>query len=210
MPVRRWLAQTYWRYSSFRLTGHPIPRDTSAILIGAPHTSNWDFLLALAVVWRHEIGAKVLVKHTFFVGPLGVALRAVGGVPVDRANPGELIADLVTQAREGAQFALVLAPEGTRGRAEGWKSGFYRVARATGLPVIPVRVDKPSGTLHVGQPRHLTGEVAADMDWLREFYAGAQGVWPGKGSPVRLRDESRPPPTFEDTAERDEDTGNDT
>lgn len=191
MPVRRAIADLYWRASSYRLTGEPIAQGRPGILIGAPHTSQWDFVFALVVLWHYGISPKVLVKHTFFPGPVGTVMRALGAVPVDRAQPGRLVDDLIAEARRGTSFALVLTPEGTRSKTDGWKSGFYRIARGTGLPVTPVSIDAPSRTLKVGEARLMTGDVAADMDAFREFFAGAQGIRPGKGSPVRLRDETR-------------------
>lgn len=190
MPVRRAVARLFWRGSSYRLTGHDIARGCPGILIGAPHTSQWDFVFALAVLWNSGVAPKVLVKNSFFVGPLAAVMRGLGAVAVDRRRPGRLVDDLIAQARQGKNFALVLAPEGTRARSTGWKSGFYRIARGTDLLVTPVSIDGPARTLVVGEPRRMTGDVAADMDRFREFFAGAQGVHPGQGSPVRLRDET--------------------
>ena len=191
MPARRAIADLFWRCSSYKLLGEPTAQGRPGILIGGPHTSQWDFVFALAVLWHFGISPKVLVKHSFLVGPVGPVMRALGAVPVDRDRPGALVDDLIAEARRGTSFALVLAPEGTRARTQGWKSGFYRIARATNLPVTPVRIDGPTRSVVVGTPRHLTGDARADMDALRAFFAGAQGVRPGNGSPVRLRDESR-------------------
>lgn len=188
---RSLLARAYWAASRYRVVGAPLRADRAALYIGAPHTSNWDFVLATALLWRNGIRAKVLMKNSMTDGPLGPIVRALGALPVDRDNPGRLVDQLVTEARERPDFGLVIAPEGTRSRTESWKSGFYRIALATGLPVVPVSVDRPTRLLRVGEARTMTGDTVADMDALRAFYRGTLGVRPGRGGPVRLRDEAR-------------------
>lgn len=186
MPVRRGLARLLLRLSGWRSVGD-LPR--SGVFIGAPHTSNWDFVLTVLVLWDHEVHPRVLVKRELFWWPLGPLLRALGALPTERGVGGGLVERLTTAAREDPSFALVIAPDGTRTRTDHWKSGFYRIALATGLPVTLGFIDGPTRTTGVGPTLTMTGDVRADMDRIREFYADKRGVRPGRGSTPRLREE---------------------
>jgi len=189
--VRRRFARLCLRLSRWHVVGRVPHR---GLLVGAPHTSNWDFVLMLLLMWYGGVRPRVLVKKELFVGPLGWVLRRLGAVPIDRARPGGLVRELILQARRGEDFLLVLAAEGTRTPTRYWKSGFYRIARSSGVPVALGFVDGPSRTLGFGPTLHLTGDVRADMDVVRAFYADKRGVRPdGRGVP-RLREEDGPGP----------------
>ena len=189
MIIRRALARAYWAVSRWHYRSAPLPRDGAGILIGAPHTSNWDFALMLAISWRAGVSVKFLGKKSLFKRPFGPLMRALGGIPVDRANPAGLVDDLVARVRAGERFYLVITPEGTRSASPYWKSGFYRIARATGLPVILGYVDRTTMTSGLGPTLELTGDVAADMDRIRAFYDGRTGVT-GRTTTPRLHEES--------------------
>jgi 1-acyl-sn-glycerol-3-phosphate acyltransferase len=118
-------------------------------------------------------------------------MRATGGIPVDRDNPGTLIADLTESATSGEGFVLVLAPEGTRKLGNGWRSGFYRLAMEADIPVTPCSVDRATREICFGPTFRLTGDVIADMDRMRAFYADKHGLRPALASPVRLSDDYR-------------------
>ena len=193
MIIRRALANTYWAVSRWKNKSEPVPKDGAGILLGVPHTSNWDFVLMLAVTWSSGVSVKFLGKHQLFTGPFGPIMRALGGIPVDRSNPHGLVRDVVGRVRSGERFYLVITPEGTRSAARYWKSGFYRIARDTGLPVTLGYVDRSTMTSGLGPTMQLTGDVAGDMDAIRAFYAGKTGVRPELGSEPRLRDETRAP-----------------
>jgi 1-acyl-sn-glycerol-3-phosphate acyltransferase len=132
---------------------------------------------------------KFLGKKSLFKMPFGLLMRALGGIPVDRANPAGLVDELVGRVRAGERFYLVIAPEGTRGASPYWKSGFYRIARATGLPVTLGYVDRTTMTAGLGPTLELTGDLAADMDRIRTFYDGKTGVT-GRTTTPRLHEES--------------------
>lgn len=194
MSVRRAVALAYWRVSRWTLRSEPVPPDGAGILIGAPHTSNWDFVLMLAIAGEADLRFHWLGKHTLFRGVAGPLMRALGGIPVDRRDPAGLVDEIVARLGGGERFYLVVTPEGTR-RGDGWKSGFYRIARATGLPVTLGYVDRTTRTTGLGPTIELTGDVRADMDVVRAFYADKAGHTPGRRTEPRLRDESPTPPT---------------
>ena len=118
---------------------------------------------------------------------MGVLARVSGGIPVDRDNPHALVSELVELVRHGDEFFLVIAPEGTRAKKDYWKSGFYRLAEDTGLPVTLGFIDRATRTAGLGPTLQVTGDVAADMQVLRDFYADKGGVHPANKTEPRFR-----------------------
>ncbi|MGN7950095.1 1-acyl-sn-glycerol-3-phosphate acyltransferase [Microbacterium sp. 22215] len=186
--LTRLLARLYWTFSRWTLTAESTPTRPT-ILIGAPHTSNWDFVLMLAIAWRLRIEVHWLGKNSLFRGWRGPIMRRLGGIPVDRSDPARVVNDVVAQVNSGGVFGLVITPDGTRGGNEYWKSGFYRIARETGMPVTLGFVDRTTMTTGLGQTLDLTGDVAADMDRIRAFYADKAGLRPERRTVPRLREE---------------------
>lgn len=186
MRVRRALARGILRGTRWRLSG-TVPE--SGILVGAPHTSQWDWVVMLLIAWSNSRRPQVLIKHTFFKGPLGWVLSRTGGIPLDRENPGATIRALLEEAGGDKPFLLAIAAEGTRSKGEYWKPGFYRIAQQTGLPISLGFVDGPSRTLGMGPTFHPTGDVVADMDLVRAFYADKRGIRPEGRTEPRLREE---------------------
>lgn len=190
--LRRAVARIYWAVSRWRLVSTPAP-SRPTVLIGAPHTSNWDFVVMLAIAWRLGIHVRWLGKHTLFRGWRGPIMRGLGGIPVDRSDPGRVVRDVVERVRSGEVFGLVVTPEGTRSAGTYWKSGFYRIAREAGMPVTLGYVDRTTGTAGLGVTIDLTGDVAADMDRVRAFYADKAGIRPERRTEPRLREEDEGP-----------------
>ena len=184
--VRRNLARLLLRLSRWRTAGR-VP--TKGILVGAPHTSNWDWVLTMLLAWDNSVQIRLLVKDSFFKGPLGGFMRATGAVELDRSNPGATIRTLLEQSESDETFLLGLAAEGTRSKSEFWKSGFYRISQQTGIPVTLAYLDKPSRTVGWGPTFSLTGDVGADMDRIRNFYADKSGIRPELTTEPRLREE---------------------
>lgn len=186
--IRRLVSRLYWACSRWTLAGEPAPGRPS-VLIGAPHTSNWDFVLMLAIAWRHGIEFRWLGKQSLFTGWRGPIMRGLGGIPVDRADAGRVVDEVVARVRDGEVFGLVVTPDGTRGANTYWKSGFYRIARETGLPVTLGFVDRTTMTTGLGPTFELTGDVGADMDRIRAFYADKSGLRPHLRTEPRLSSE---------------------
>jgi 1-acyl-sn-glycerol-3-phosphate acyltransferase len=164
---------------------------SSGVLVGAPHTSNWDFVMMLLIMWRGGVTPRVLIKQEHFTGVRRWLLPRLGGVPLDRDNPGAVVRELVREARSGEPFLLILAAEGTRQKAEYWKSGFWRIARAADLPIALAFIDGPSRTAGFGPTITATDDVVADMDQVRAFYADKRGLHPELRTEPRLREELR-------------------
>ncbi len=186
MTVRRGVARAVLKVSRWRVVGE-VP--STGVVVGAPHTSNWDFVLMLLVMWNGGVPPRVLVKKELFRGPLGWFLRASGGVAIDRGNPTGVVRELVRQAHGDDPFLLIIAAEGTRKKAEYWKSGFHRIARSAGLPIVLAFVDGPTRTTGFGPTLWPSDDLVADMTVIREFYQDKRGVRPALRTEPRLREE---------------------
>jgi 1-acyl-sn-glycerol-3-phosphate acyltransferase len=185
--IRRRVAQVIFRLAGWRMVGE-VPR--TGIFLGAPHTSNWDYIVTLLVMWHGGVQPRILVKKEFFHGPLGWLLRATGSVPLDRKHPAGVVDELAAIAKSGAPFVLVLAAEGSRSKAEYWKSGFYRISQQTGLPILMGYVDASTKSAGIGPTLVPSGDVRADMDKIRAFYADKYGFYPDQQTAPRLREET--------------------
>ncbi len=186
--MRSQLADLVLRAARWTPVGQ-VPR--TGVLVGAPHTSNWDFVMMLLIMWRGGVTPRVLIKKELFRGPLGWLLRRLGGIPLDRANPGGVVRELVREARSGEPFLLILAAEGTRKKGDYWKSGFWRLARSARLPISLAFIDGPTRTAGFGPTFTATSDVGADMDKVREFYRDKRGIHPERRTEPRLREELR-------------------
>jgi len=160
------------------------------VMAAAPHTTNWDFPLMLALTKLSGVDVKWLGKASLFRGPMGPLMRRLGGIPVDRSAPGGMVAALAGEFAAHERMVLIVPTEGTRSRTQHWKSGFYHIARQADVPVVCGFVDGVTRTGGLGPTIHLTGDIAADMDRFREFYAGKTGVRAEHTGPVRLKEES--------------------
>lgn len=185
--LRKAFARLLLRLTRWQTVGQA---PASGILVGAPHTSSWDWVAMLLLTWRDGVQARVLIKRELFRGPLGVLLRVTGGIPLDRRNPGETVRTLLAEAEVAEHFLLVLAAEGTRGKGEYWKSGFYKIAQQTGLAITLGFIDGPTRTMGFGPTFKPTGDIAADMDLVRTFYADKHGIHPELRTEPRLREEA--------------------
>lgn len=189
--IRSTIARVYWMLSRWKLKSTPAPI-APTVLIGAPHTSNWDFVLMLAIAWRLGVPIRWLGKHSLFTGWRGPLMRRLGGIAVDRRDASRVVDEVIARVRDGEVFGLVVTPDGTRGTNTYWKSGFYRIAQEAGMPVTLGYVDRTTMTTGLGPTLTLTGDVGADMDRIRAFYADKSGLRPHLRTEPRLRSESGP------------------
>lgn len=164
------------------------PPGQKFILIGYPHTTNWDFLFAILWGWASGTRFRWVGKKQLFPPVLGVVMRWLGGIPVDR---GKEKSDFVTRVAESFKnydnLWLVVAPEGTRSRAEYWRSGFYYMALEAGIPIAFAFVDYPKKVVGVGGYLMPTGNLEADFEQIRQFYQSKIGHDPAKQGPIRLK-----------------------
>lgn len=195
----RWLARWYFRLRGWEYAGG-LPPSAKYVVIGAPHTSNWDFVLLLAATSHFGISAKVIGKHTLVKGPFGNLMRRLGIIPVERDSAQGLVGQMVEAFAQADSLALVMAPEGTRRAEPYWHSGFYHIAVTAGVPIVCARVDAANKVATIGPELEPSGDVTVDMDKIRNYYEGAVGLNPGGESTVRLREEDAVPPDGSETA----------
>lgn len=157
-----------------------------AVIIAAPHTSNWDGIWALIYRVAFRLDIHFFAKDTLFWFPLNLVLRSLGGIPLDRRQPGVAVPTAIAALQANASYYFGLAPEGTRSLKAGWKSGFYRIAREARVPVVLGFLDYGRRRLGTGPMIELTGDVDADMAHIRAYYADIVGRHPANASPVVL------------------------
>ncbi len=170
------------------------PKVDNYVVIAAPHTSNWDF--PLGIVAAKAIGLKVhwLGKHTIFKWPFGWFFRAIGGTPVHRNGGLNYIQQMAELFALPEPMVLALAPEGTRSKTDHWKSGFYHIARAAGVPIVMCYFDFAAKEVGVGGTFYPGNDIEEDFDRIREFYKDIQGKVPANQSRIRLREKLVSPP----------------
>ena len=153
------------------------------VICVAPHTSNWDFVAGYAAKMAVGLRASWLGKHTLFKGVMGPLLQSMGGIPVDRGAPRGVVEQAAARFRSTPQLVLAVAPEGTRKKVTRWKSGFHRIARQAGVPIVPVALDWGSKTVHIGEPFQPTASERADLEALQEFFRVVRGKRPDQAYP---------------------------
>jgi 1-acyl-sn-glycerol-3-phosphate acyltransferase len=189
--ARYWIGRAWLGAFGWRIEGEEhLPQ--KFVLIAAPHTSGWDlpFMLACSYVMRTPI--SWMGKRELFRPPFGWFLRALGGIPIDRGNRHDTVRWAAGLFAGREQLALAVPAEGTRGKVDYWKSGFYHIAREASVPIGLGYLDFARKTTGVGGFVMPTGDVRADMDQIRAFYEGIRGKHPDKESVPRLREEDAP------------------
>lgn len=176
-PSRPWLralARGLLRLGGWRMVGR-FPDLEKVVLIGAPHSSNWDGVWGYLAKFALGLDIHVLAKRELFWWPLGPVLRRLGVIPVDRGAARGLIEQVVERFDREERFWLGIAPEGTRKRVERWKPGFWKIASAAGVPVLPAYFHYPDKVIGIGEPFQLSGDMDADIARIRAWYAPWQG-----------------------------------
>lgn len=164
-----------YRAKGWRIEGGA-PQIRKYVVVGAPHTSNWDFVFFAGGVSELGIRPSFIGKHTLFRWPLRRFMYDMGGMPIDRSKPGGYVRSVIRAFDQAQEMALVIAPEGTRSSSGRWRSGFYHIACGAGVPVVPSWFDKTRKVGGLGEPIMLTGDYQADMARLVAFY---RRVMPG-------------------------------
>ncbi|HYC04823.1 MAG TPA: lysophospholipid acyltransferase family protein [Azospirillaceae bacterium] len=172
--VTRAIGKMLVRALGWRVAGN-LPDLPKFIIIGAPHSSNWDFLVGIAIVFALNLRVTILAKSSLFKGPLGGLMRWLDVAPVDRSASHGLVGECVALFRNNEKMVLGITPEGTRNPGPRWKMGFYHIARQAGVPIATIALDFRNRTLHIEPPLYPTGDVDADMAELGRRYIGIEG-----------------------------------
>ncbi|MCR5760129.1 MAG: 1-acyl-sn-glycerol-3-phosphate acyltransferase [Bacteroidales bacterium] len=168
---KRWSRFCGWllRRLGWTAVGGP-PPEPRVVMLGVPHTSMADFLVAYLFYTSFGEVAHTMVKKELFFWPLGGILRACGCIPVDRSNPGSLVKSLISEMEQDEFFKLAVAPEGTRKPVRRWKAGGLAIAREAGVPVYAGWFDWRTKRISCGEKFELTDDLKADMARLQDHY----------------------------------------
>lgn len=145
------------------------------MLIAAPHSSWLDGFWGLLIKIAIGIDISFMGKRELFVGPLGWFVRKLGGIPVERGSTHGVVEQMAARFQNTQPLWLGIAPEGTRKPVKQWRTGFWHIARAAGVPILPAYFHYPERTIGVGPLFATSDDMAADLQRLREFYAPWQG-----------------------------------
>jgi 1-acyl-sn-glycerol-3-phosphate acyltransferase len=177
--LSRALALIAMRLTGWRIAGE-FPNLRQFVVIVAPHTSNWDFFVGVMAMFAIGFRGTFLGKNTLFRWPTGGVMRWLGGVPVDRDNPNNLVQQTIEYFRSRPQLLLALSPEGTRKKLPAWRTGFWYVAEGAGVPIVPVAFDYPAKLITIFPPVATTGDIDADIARLRSHYNARMAKHPAQ------------------------------
>jgi 1-acyl-sn-glycerol-3-phosphate acyltransferase len=170
--LSRALAVLALKLTGWRIEGE-FPNVSKFVLIVAPHTSNWEFPLGLMAMYAIGLRGAFLAKHTLFRWPIGVVMRWLGGIPVDRSSAHNVVFQTTALFRNRPHLILVVTPDGTRKKLPKWRTGFWYVARGAGVPIMPIAFDYSAKLFRFRPLFYPTGERDADFEALRaNFHAG--------------------------------------
>ena len=176
-PLSRWVGRTFFWLMGWRLVGE-IPDVKRCILIGAPHTSNWDFVLAMASLLAINLKMRWLAKHTIFLPGISWFFEWLGGIPTNRNEPHKIV-DRVTQIAESeGGVVIAITPEGTRKKVVKWKTGFLRLAHTLECPILMVGLSFSSRRVVLGELFYPTGDNDADLITIHRYYEQFDGKHP--------------------------------
>ncbi|HEY8175881.1 MAG TPA: lysophospholipid acyltransferase family protein [Gemmatimonadaceae bacterium] len=173
-PVSRAVGRWMLRAMAWSIDG-AIPNVRKFVIIVAPHTSNWDFVVGIAAKWALGLRVVFLGKDTLFRFPLGAAMRALGGVPVDRSASHDVVQGIVQEFARRERMILALAPEGTRKRVQRWRTGFYHAAHGARVPILPVALNWGKRAIEIGSLFTTTGDVERDVRELQDRFSDVSG-----------------------------------
>lgn len=176
-PCLRLLSILILKLMGWKAIGRPI-ENARFVLIGAPHTSNWDFPLMIMVVLKLRLKVFWMGKHSLFPFPVGWFMKWLGGIPVDRSRAHNLVDQTVAQYRSEPEMIVLVPPEGTRSKVKEWKTGFYRIAANAEVPVLMGYVDASKKEAGLADFFYPTGDLEKDMPLIRAFYADKVGINP--------------------------------
>jgi 1-acyl-sn-glycerol-3-phosphate acyltransferase len=196
--IRAFIGRNLMRLVGWKARGWDALPDRCVIL-GHPHTSNWDFILFLLARWAMRLPINFVGKHTLFKPPLGWLMRAIGGVAVNRSGGRNSVTAIAEVFQQHEKLALGIAPSGSRSYSTHWRSGFYHIAKAAQVPIVLGYVDYVTKTVGISHfSIELTDDLKADMDKIRAFYSEMSGRYPEKQSPMILRSEMEESPATKD------------
>ena len=177
--IVRWISTAYLKLSGWKVCGD-WPSLDKMVLVAAPHTSNWDGLNMLAAAAFYRVKLRWMGKASLTRGPFGWLMKALGCVPIDRTQSNDVVRIMSDAFGGSERMVLAIPPEGTRSAVREWKSGFYHIAVAAGVPIVVSVLDYGTKRVSLAAVVYPSGDYEADLAIIRGFYVGARGKKAGK------------------------------
>ncbi len=155
-----------------------VPDEERIVIIAAPHTSNWDFILAMLAIFGLNIKLRWLGKHSIFKPGFKIFFKWLGGIPVYRDNPSNLIDNVVKIVKKEKSIVIAMTPEGTRKKVKRWKTGFLRIAKQTHSKILLISIDAPTKSIEIGNIFNPTGNSEEDLEFIQKYYSSFRGINP--------------------------------
>lgn len=175
MGFSKWL---FTKVLGWKIVGDFAPQIKKSVIIAVPHTSWHDFYIGVFTRRITKVQINWVGKKELFKWPFGWYFRWMGGAPLDRTSGQNKVEAIAKVFDSKDEFRLTLAPEGTRKKVDTWKTGFYYIAMAVGVPIIPVAFDYRTKTVRIHPPFYPTGDLETDLKVLRKLYEGVVGKVP--------------------------------
>jgi len=173
----RWLGKFLMNISGWKTTGQ-LPIDQRVVLIAGPHTSNWDFVLAMSLILSLDVRIHWVGKHSIFKKGFRRLLKKMGGIPVNRVNPQALKSEIHNITNKYRGFMIAISPEGTRKKVERLKSGFLRIANETNSKILMVGVDFSNKTIEFGDFFIPSDDMEKDLKFIKDYFGNFTGKRP--------------------------------
>lgn len=175
--VVKWALATNFKLQGWKIEGAP-PETRKFVVIAAPHTSNWDFVYFVGAADALNLDLSFIGKASLFKAPFDQMMRDLGGIPLDRERSKDVVRAMVEEFGRRDTFMLTIAPEGTRGKARQWKTGFYHIAMGAKVPMVLGMMDYQRKVVGLGPAIYPTGDYAADMRRIASFYQSCTPKFP--------------------------------
>ncbi len=178
----RWLCRIFLQIMGWK-TGSTLPPSVKkCVLVAAPHTSNLDYPIALATLYASGVSIRFLAKKNLFKFPLGILMRATGGLPVDRSKHNNMVEAMIDMFATTEKLILMIPVEGTRSFVKEWKSGFYYTALGAGIPIAMGYLDYGRRVAGFGDLFYPSGNYQQDLKAIQNFYIKFKARYPEKSS----------------------------
>ncbi len=171
-----------------------MPNAPKYILVGYPHTSNYDTLIGIFIFLSMGVHIKWIGKQSLFKGPVGWLLKKTGGIPVNRQKSQNFVKNIQTVFNKYDRLVIALSPEGTRQKTDFWRTGFYYMALAAQVPIVLGYLDYPTKTGGFGPLIWPSGNIKQDMEKIRAFYQGIHGKYPQLEGAIRIKEKKQEKP----------------
>ena len=176
--ISQWIGRTVLKSMGWKVAGS-IPNEKRILIVAAPHTSNWDFVIGMGALLGLNAKIRWIGKHTLFKPGISWFFRWLGGIPVNRKNPASLIEDVSNMIKKDRGLMIGVAPEGTRKKINRWKTGFLRIAKTTQSKILFISIDAPSKTIKIASTLFTpTEDKEDDLEFVKSYFRNFKGINP--------------------------------